>query len=154
MTTQIELNEVLDSVRLSPTDSEGYVNTALLLSKLALKYDCKVLTIRNFISKHSSYFDSKHGRMRLREEAQIPQQIQKDAQAEFQVWHDERCAYLDEIVQFLSTRQDPYMENLLIQIALAREELSSYSDAKLCSIDMDLRRDYGFVPKTELKIVA
>jgi hypothetical protein len=151
MTIKIDLNEILELFKTCAPDGDGWVSTSLFLDRVAIRYDCKPLTARNFVLKNSSYFEMRHGRIRLRIEAAGSIAEQGNAQAEFETWQAEREALLNECVQFLSTKQgDPYVENLLIQIALARDELKSYNDAKLASIVMDLRRDYSFIPSKEL----
>ena len=151
MTTHIDLNEVFDLYKTLSPDMGGWVSSTLFMQRIATLYNCKPLTARNFIVKNSIFFEMEHGRIRLRAEKIASMAEQTNAQEEFLKWKSERDALLDEIVQFLSTKQgDPFIENLLIQVALAREELTSYNDAKLASILMDLRRDFHFVPTKEL----
>ena len=154
MTTHIDLNEVFELIKTCDPDMGGWVNTKIFLQRIASHYDCKPLTARHFLLKNAPFFELRHGTIRLKAEKMSSIAEQSNTQAEFEEWRKERDALLDEVVNFLSTKQgDPYVENLLIQVALAREELTSYNDVKLASILMDLRRDYNFVPSKELKVI-
>lgn len=152
MTIQIDVNRVVKLFSESAPDAEGWVTTSLILSKLASEHTCKPLTARNFLIRNTQYFEFQHGRVRLRKENVATVAEQSNIQEEFTKWLKEREALLDECVAYLSSQDtSPYLENFFVQIASLREELRSYNDSRLLGVLADLKRDYDFEPKTELK---
>ena len=68
--------------------------------------------------------------------------------SEFKQWVALRIDLIGETMEFLKTLpMSPTVENLLVAISNAREELKSYTDDKLRNLTMDLSTSYGFVPK-------
>jgi hypothetical protein len=108
-------------------------------------------TVRNFIWRNSEAFDFTYGRLRKKvaKSTNIEQQVQDDQ--EFQKWLAPRMSLVEECLVFLKgVPVSPTLDNLLVMIANAREELYSYIDGKLDTVVMELRKSYGFEPTTKI----
>ena len=135
-------------ISLLTPDSDGYVQSKILFEEASKALNCGSQTIRNYVIKNPDYFDRKHGKIRIRK-MEIKKQVEDFT--EFTSWLTPRYAVLDECAEFLKVQTpSPYLENILVRLAIAREELSSYNDTKFSSFLIDIDKEYNFVPKTVL----
>ena len=150
MTTKIDPLELYRYALSLDMDDKGFVKLKPLLSGAAKQFNCNELTIRNFIKNRPQQFDLKYNYVRVLKVDSIPN-TSVDDQHEFESWRQQREAVLNEVVEFLKVQTpSPYLENTLVKIATAREELSKYNDSNLENLLMELRREYNFIPKTSL----
>lgn len=150
LTLKIEVSALFEVIQGLEKDVDGFASMKAFLEKAAAVHDCTVLTIRNFVYKHSSEFEWKHGLIRTKLIQSLPEQ--KLDLKEFEDWSSNRIAVLDECLQFLQVQTpSPYIENLLVLAGSTRDEFKSYSDSSLAQLIFDLRREFGFVPQIILK---
>ena len=148
MTSLIDIDIVQIMMQEAEHDKDGWIKMKSLLDRISLKYECTYLTARNFMLKNIDIFEFKHGYVKNRVEPMSNIEEQVDAQQEFEVWLKTHEAVLNECTEFLSKQTpSPYIENTLVQVAVAREELKSYNSSKYDSLMLDMGRDYNFVPK-------
>ena len=142
----IELYKILSTL---PQDAEGFVTMKEFLDKAAEIFHCTPLTIRNFLKKNSEFFEYRHGLIRGKKIDTLEDQAED--QKEYSEWLKPREGILDECLHFLKYQTpSPYIENLLVRMATAREELKSYTELQLLNVLLDLKREYNFIPKTTL----
>jgi hypothetical protein len=152
MTIPIQFSVVLKMFNESQPDADGWVVMHVILDKIVHEYLCKPLTARNFLIRNAASFEMQYGRVRVRKESIATFEEQNKIQEHFTLWLKEREALLDECASYLSTQIiSPYLENFIVQIASLREDLRSFNDERLEGILTDLKRDYNFVPQTQLK---
>ena len=150
---KIEMKNVLLSFEALSKDELGFANIIDLLNKVSKLYDCTPLTVRNFINKNPEMFQRKHGMINIKKDIVQLKVSQDTVDAEYESWKANRNKVLDECAYFLSVQTpSPYVENLLAQLASAREELSVFSDTKLMTMLLDLGREYNFTPTTNLEV--
>ena len=149
MTIPIALDELYRIIKDLQPDTEGFVPTNPFLAKASEFFGCTELTVRNFVNKNSSFFDLKHGLISMKKIDTTHEQI-VDAD-NYEVWLSDREAVLNECLEFLKIQTpSPYVENILVQAASARDELHAFSDSKLASFLMTLKRDFNFSPTKTL----
>ena len=149
MTISIALDELYRMIRESNPDSEGYVSVNQLLLKASEFFCCKPLTVRNFINKHRDLFEFRHGLIGLKKVNTMEEQIIDTS--EYEVWLKDREEVLNECLEFLKLQTpNPYIENIWVQCASARDDLYSFSDSKLLSLIMTIKRDFNFSPTKTL----
>lgn len=149
---RIEMKEVLLAFEALQKDEYGFANIIDLLGEVAKLYQCTPLTVRNFINKNSETFERRHGKINMKKDIVQLKASQDIVDAEYESWKANRNKILDECAYFLSVQTpSPYVENLLAQLASAREELSVFSDTKLLTFLLDLHREYNFTPSTSLE---
>ena len=152
---KIEMKEVLLAFEALPKDEMGFANIIDLLDEVAKLYNCVPLTVRNFINKNSELFERKHGLISIKKDIVQLKVSQDTVDKEYESWKANRNKILDECAYFLSVQTpSPYIENLLAQLASAREELSVFSDTKLMTLLLDLGREYNFTPTTSLEVIT
>lgn len=150
---KIEMKNVLLAFESLQKDEMGFANIITLMDEIAKEYDCTQLTVRNFINKNPELFERKHGLISIKKDMVKLKASQDTIDAEYESWKSNRNKILDECAYFLSVQTpSPYIENLLAQLASAREELSVFSDTKLMTLLLDLGREYNFTPTTTLEV--
>jgi hypothetical protein len=150
MTVEFDLTELYNTIAVL-TDKEGWANAQSVFKATATMHGCTMQTVRNFIWRNSEAFDFTYGRLRKKvaKSTNIEQQVQDDQ--EFQKWLAPRMSLVEECLVFLKgVPVSPTLDNLLVMIANAREELYSYIDGKLDTVVMELRKSYGFEPTTKI----
>jgi hypothetical protein len=149
MTVEIEVQQLYKLVETLEKDADGYVQFAKLLTEASAFYGCTQLTVRNFINKHSQYFEMKYGLVKVKLIATLKEQ-EEDSKV-FLAFLENRNAVLDECVNFLSVQnQSPYVQNMLALANSARHEFGSYTDSNLRTLLEDLEREFHFVPQKEI----
>lgn len=144
MTVKFNITELYNIMDKLPRDTENFIRTTSFIKLIQERYGCTPLTIRNFILRNPGIFDVKHGRVRIpKPEVAINQE--RD-QAEFNVWFKKNEQMLNQCSRFLMMQepQTPAIENLLVIVASAREQLLDYSNSKLMDLLGTLRRDFNF----------
>lgn len=150
---KIEMKNVLLAFEALSKDEMGFANIITLMDEVAREYSCTQLTVRNFINKNPELFERKHGFIKIKSNMVQLKVSQDSIDKEYEIWKANRMKILDECAYFLSVQTpSPYIENLLAQLASAREELSVFSDTKLMTFLLDLHREYNFTPTTNLEI--
>jgi len=149
LTTKIDPLELYRVALALPMDDSGFVKLKPLLATAAKQFNCAELTIRNYIRQRPHQFELKYNSVRVLKVDSLPSTL--DDQHEFETWQQCREATLNEVAEFLKVQTpSPYLENTLVKVATAREELRKYNDSNLENLLMELRREYNFVPKTSL----
>ncbi len=150
---KIEMKDVLLAFEALPKDEFGFANFVDLIEAVAKLYQCTPLTVRNFLNKNPEVFQRKHGFINIKKDIVQLKTNQDTVDTEYESWKANRNKILDECAFFLSVQTpSPYIENMLAQLASAREELSVFSDSKLMTLLLDLSREYNFTPETNLEI--
>jgi len=147
MTASIDPLELYRVAVSLPMDDSGFVKLKPLLSAAAKQFNCAELTIRNYIRQRPHQFELKYNQVRVLKVESLPSILED--QHEFDAWQQCREATLNEVADFLQVQTpSPYLENTLVKVAVAREELRHYNESNLENLLMELRREYNFVPKS------
>ena len=147
MTASIDPLELYRVAVSLPMDDSGFVKLKPLLVAASKQFNCAELTIRNYIRNRHHQFELKYNHVRVLKVESLPS-IFED-QHEFDAWQQCREATLNEVADFLQVQTpSPYLENTLVKVAVAREELRHYNESNLENLLMELRRKYNFVPKS------
>lgn len=151
MTIPIDLELVYDTIKEMRQDETGWVPLQTLLDRIAESYACTVLTARNFLNRHSEFFEFKRGSIRFKTLQTLESQS-KDL-SDFKSWLSSREAVLDECLEFLKVQTpSPYIENLLVQAGSVRDEFRSFSDLKLSVFLMKLKQEFNYTPIKSLEV--
>lgn len=149
MTIRFDVNDLLKIFEKIDKEPDGYCLTKDFFKAVAKEYLCSPLAVRNFVLKNTDHFDLRHGYIRGHVPEIIPNKV--DDVKFFEEWVANREKVIDECVHFLSVQTpNPYIENILVQLASTRENLKNYDDSKLFYLLLDLKRDYNFTPQTSL----
>ena len=150
MTIAFDVGTLVTLLESLQADDYGFVKTSLFAEKIAELYNCSWLTVHNFIVKNPQIFDYKHGYVRPAPRREMGKQ--DEDQKVYKAWLAPREVLLNECTTYLaSLSPNPFIENLLVAIATAREDLKSYSDYSLSSILLTLKRELNFEPQTKLE---
>ena len=149
MAIKFNVYDVLAVINVYTSGSaKSWAPAKLVYLDVAHKSECNPNSVRNFIVRHPEVFEIKYGKIRPKptELHEVSQQLSDEE--EFKQWVALRIDLIGETMEFLKTLpMSPTVENLLVAISNAREELKSYTDDKLRNLTMDLSTSYGFVPK-------
>ena len=152
MTVKLKVSEIYTIIKLYATGSaEGWVPTQSVYNNVASIYSCSPNTIRNFVVRRPEFFEVEFGMIRPAKFSDKPSIEQLNDEEEFKSWIAPRIDLIGEVLFFLTNvPMSPSVENLLVAVANAREELRSYNDDKLRSLVIELCTIYSFVPKTQI----
>jgi hypothetical protein len=148
---QLEVSDLYKLMETLQKDIDGYASFTLLLKEASAFYGCNQLTVRNFILKRPQFFELKRGQVRVKLVATLEEQ--EEDLSEFYNWQSNRTEVLEECLQFLQVQNlTPFVQNLLVLAANARNEFNSYSDRNLVELMDELRREFDFTPQKSLNV--
>lgn len=152
MTTKFDDAEIESIIKMLASGSDNS-NARLQTVLLAVSnvYGCTPQTVRNHIIRHPELYEVTYGFIRIKPNISETSSQQEQDLEDFSKWLKLRESVLDECVEFLKGIPfSPLTEIILIGIGNARQELQGYSEVRFRQVLLDLRKSFGFEPKTEI----